>query len=158
MWVLTRSRGARMWSSAAPGHLPLDRAGEAVIEERAQALAEVPGAACGVWATVDDRRRDHLAVVPERHQRPARERAVCDPDQLLRELLATRGPVAVEARAVPADVRVEAPGVLLDRAARWRRHADARATRGRAAGARLRECRGRPDRSGRALRRVIEGR
>ena len=91
-------------------------AGEAVMELGARAVAQVPGATAHVRATIDDRHRQRDALVAEGHERAARERPMGDADERLGQGLAARRAIAVEARAVPRDVRVVTPDVLADRA------------------------------------------
>ncbi len=93
---------------------PLDRSRVAVVQVDAQGARHVPRAAGHVGSAVDDGDRDLAPVrrVPEGHQRPARQAPVRDTEDLARVRLAAGRPGAEEPRAIPADVRVEAPEVL----------------------------------------------
>src|SRR5256885_927095 len=89
-------------------------AGEAMVQEQAQAVGHVPATTADVRSTVDDLGDDRHALVPEGNARAARQRLVRDADRVLLDAAghqAARPVVAVEARTVPADVRVEQPRV-----------------------------------------------
>src|SRR5690242_12379083 len=83
----TPFRGA---GRSVPGELPVDGAGEAVGEQRAGALRQIPGATRHVRSAIDDGDRDRRALVAEGHERPAWERPVGHPDERLGHRLATR--------------------------------------------------------------------
>ena len=94
--------------------LPVDRSGETVGQLRTGAVGEIPGPAGHVWPAIDDRHGHRPAAVPERDQGPTRQGPVRHAHERLRERLATRGPVAVQARAEPRDVPVVMPRVGAD--------------------------------------------
>src|SRR6185369_16230884 len=87
-------------------------AGEAMIEQVAQAAGHVPGAAAHVRSAIDDLGDDGDALVPEGDPGAARQRPVRDTDRISLDAAGhhpARAVVAVEPRAVPADVRVQDP-------------------------------------------------
>src|SRR5215210_2154552 len=90
---------------------PIERTRVAVVEGLAQARRQVPLAAADVRTAIDHSCRDDAAVrrILERDLRPARQRAMSDTDDVLGVGEPAGGPLAVEPRSVPADVRVVVP-------------------------------------------------